>query len=75
MRLKTSCERKRCDLQTLFAGVPLLLRPGRGKEDLLCGCVRRRVRLAKGSIRELLSVTLTSQSFSFSLRAHCWAAS
>ncbi|TRY99016.1 hypothetical protein DNTS_024568 [Danionella cerebrum] len=49
--------------------------PGRGKEDLLCGCVRRRVRLAKGSIRELLSVTLTSQSFSFSLRAHCWAAS
>lgn len=56
-------------------GVPLLLRPGRGKADLLCGCVRRLVRLVKGSINELLSVTVTSQSLTFSPRAHCWAAS
>lgn len=55
--------------------VPLLLRPGRGKEDLLCGCVSRLVSWVKGSIRELRSVTLTSHSLTFSPRAHCCATS
>lgn len=64
-----------CGVQMSLEGVPLLLRPGRGKADLLCGCVRRLVRLVKGSINELLSVTVTSQSLTFSPRAHCWAAS
>lgn len=62
-------------VQMSLEGVPLLLRPGRGKEDLLWGCVRRLVRLVKGSIKELLSVTLTSHSLTFSPRAHCCAAS
>lgn len=54
-----------------LAGVPLLLRPGRGKADLLWGCVRRLVSCVKGSMREFLSETLTSHSFTFSPRAHC----
>lgn len=56
-------------------GVPLLLRPGRGKADLLWGCVRRLVSWVKGSMSELRSVTLTSHSLTFSPRAHCWASS
>lgn len=62
-------------LHMSFDGVPLLLRPGRGKADLLWGCVRRLVSWVKGSMRELRSVTLTSHSRTFSLRAHCCAAS
>lgn len=61
--------------QMSLEGVPLLLRPGRGKDDLLWGCVRRLVRVVKGSMRELRSVTLTSHSFTFSARAHCCATS
>lgn len=62
-------------LQMSLDGVPLLLRPGRGKEDLLCGCVRRLVSCVNGSMRELRSATLTSHSFTFSPRAHCCATS
>lgn len=56
-------------------GDPLLLRPGRGKADLLWGCVRRLVSWVNGSMSEVRSVTLTSHSFTFSPRAHCCAAS
>lgn len=56
-------------------GGPLLLRPGSGKDDLLCGCVRRLVSCVKGSMREERSATLTSHSLTFSPRAHCCASS
>ena len=67
--------RSREEFQMSLDGVPLLLRPGRGKADLLWGCVRRLVSWVKGSMRELRSLTLTSHSFTFSPRAHCCATS